>query len=144
MRHHALFLLPLLLAGCWSAGGLDSVAWEPPKAATMQPDLALERASLREAGPMPEDVAVDPSDPQRLIYAGLDDGRIVRIGEDGRVETFARVPGTPLGLKFGADHTLYACVSGHGLVAVAPDGTVRDLATAVDGKPLVFPNDLDV
>lgn len=147
MRYLTPFLLPLLLSGCWSAG-VDAVAWEPPVAASLQPDPALERATLLDVGPMPEDVAVDPADREGAVYAGLDDGRIVRALErhqgEPQVTTFATVPGVPLGLKFGPDRTLYACVSGHGLVAISQDGAVRDLATSVEGRPLGFANDLDV
>lgn len=139
MRRIASLMLPLLLNGCWSAG-VDAVAWEPPIPAPLQADPLLERATLIEVGPMPEDVAVDPAG---AIYAGLEDGRIVRV-IDGEVAKFAQVPGVPLGLKFGSDGSLYACVSGHGLVAVAADGSVRDLATAVEGRKLGFANDLDV
>lgn len=168
MRRFALVLLPLLLgilrpslafgcasfvlavAGCWAVRGIDAVAWEPPAAEATAPDRGLEAAELVADGllAMPEDVAVDPADPDRTLYTGVEDGRIVKVvgrhrGET-RVEPFATVPGTPLGLKFGTGGILYACVSGHGLVAVGRDGAVRDLVTAVDGQALVFANDLDV
>jgi sugar lactone lactonase YvrE len=144
-------LLPLLLAGCWAAGPIDAVAWEPPApppAAT--PEHALERADLLRPGglAMPEDVAVDPGDREAAIYTGIEDGRIMKITARHRGEpvatTFATLAHTPLGLKFDAQGTLLACVSGHGLVAVDRAGVVRDLVTEVGGRKLVFANDLDV
>ena len=148
MRRFALLLLPTLLAGCWA--GVDAVAWDPPPVAPMAPEPALERAELVAAGrlTMPEDVAVDPQDLEAMIYTGNADGRIVKISRRHAGETdvypVATVPGVPLGLKFGPDRTLYACVSGHGLMAISHDGTVKDLVTAVDGRKLIFANDLDL
>ncbi|CAA3013355.1 STRICTOSIDINE SYNTHASE-LIKE 13 [Olea europaea subsp. europaea] len=106
-------------------------------------------------------------------YAGLADGRIVRwIGEDAGWETFALVTsnwteklcskgvdstthkqwkvesrcGRPLGLRFDRKSgDLYIADSYYGLLVVGPEGGLATpLATHVDGKPILFANDLDI
>ncbi|XP_010243901.1 PREDICTED: protein STRICTOSIDINE SYNTHASE-LIKE 13 [Nelumbo nucifera] len=106
-------------------------------------------------------------------YAGLADGRIVRwMGDNVGWETFALVTpnwseklcvngihstaakqykiehrcGRPLGLRF--DRTggnLYIADAYYGLLVVGPEGGIATpLTTHVEGKPIVFANDLDI
>ncbi len=86
-------------------------------------------------GTGPEDVLVDG---HGRVYAGLDDGRIVRTAGGGApVETVARVPGRPLGLEFLGDDELLVCASDAGLLAVSLDsGDVRVLTDRAAGRPL--------
>ncbi|KAF5728801.1 strictosidine synthase-like [Tripterygium wilfordii] len=106
-------------------------------------------------------------------YTGLADGRIVRwLGENVGWETFALVTanwseklcargvhsttpkqwkheklcGRPLGLRFDSNTgDLYIADAYHGLLVVGPKGGLATpLATHVDGKPIVFANDLDI
>jgi sugar lactone lactonase YvrE len=86
-------------------------------------------------GPGPEDVLVDA---WGRVYAGLDDGRIVRVaGVGAPVETVAQVPGRPLGLEFLGDDELLVCASQAGLLAVSLDSQhVRILTDEVEGRPL--------
>lgn len=94
-------------------------------------------------GTGPEDVLVDPSG---RVYAGLADGRIVRIDGPGvPAETVARTPGRPLGLEFlGADE-LVVCASDAGLLAVTVDGgQVRTLTDRVAGRRLLACNNAAV
>ncbi|KAF3656233.1 Protein STRICTOSIDINE SYNTHASE-LIKE 13 [Capsicum annuum] len=106
-------------------------------------------------------------------YAGLADGRIVRwMGEDAGWETFALVTrnwseklcakgkdsttpkqwkvepqcGRPLGLRFNKKTgDLYIADAYYGLLVVGPEGGVAtSLATHVEGKPILFANDLDI
>ena len=83
----------------------------------------------------PEDVLVDG---HGRVYAGLDDGRIVRTAGGGApVETVARVPGRPLGLEFLGDDELLVCASDAGLLAVSlGSGAVRVLTDRAAGRPL--------
>ena len=94
-------------------------------------------------GSGPEDVLVDE---WGRVYAGLDDGRIVRIAEAGApVETVARVPGRPLGLEFLGDDELLVCASEAGLLAVSlGSGQVRVLTDQVAGRPLKAVNNAAV
>ena len=94
-------------------------------------------------GHAPEDVLVDGDG---RVYAGLADGRIVRVAGPGApVETVARTPGRPLGLEFlGADELL-VCASDAGLLAVGlADGTVRTLVDRIDGRALLGCNNAAV
>ncbi|KAI4324351.1 hypothetical protein L6164_023898 [Bauhinia variegata] len=106
-------------------------------------------------------------------YAGLADGRVVRwMGEELGWETFATVTsnwsenlcargnesttakqwkyeetcGRPLGLRFDKESgDLYIADAYYGLLVVGPDGGLATpLATHVEGKPILFANDLDI
>ncbi|KAL8483035.1 hypothetical protein ACS0TY_025915 [Phlomoides rotata] len=106
-------------------------------------------------------------------YAGLADGRIVRwMGLNVGWETFALVSpdwsekvcaqgvdstttkqwkleakcGRPLGLRFDKrSGNLYIADAYYGLMVVGPQGGLATpLSTHVDGKPILFANDLDV
>ena len=94
-------------------------------------------------GPAPEDVLVDD---RGRVYAGLADGRVVRIaGPSEPVETVARLPGRPLGLEFLGDGELLVCASDAGLLAVRLDGgAVRAVLDRVDGRPLLACNNAAV
>lgn len=77
---------------------IDPLAWDAPPAPTMtgvlEPNDTLMKAELLAKGQVhgPEDTAVDA---QGRVYAGLHDGRVVRIDTDGRLETFAETGGRP-------------------------------------------------
>jgi sugar lactone lactonase YvrE len=129
--------------------------WTPPVAPALagpfQQNSRLantERLSLgtnspkKGAGFGPEDVALDAAG---RIYAGLDDGRIMRVQADGtHPEEFANTRGRPLGLAFDPKGNLVVADAIKGLLAIAPDGSIGVLTTAADGVPFGCPNDLDV
>ncbi|HEY6118809.1 MAG TPA: SMP-30/gluconolactonase/LRE family protein [Pyrinomonadaceae bacterium] len=124
------------------------VAWTPPLAPTLtgpyekNSQLAgTERLSLGK-GFAPEDVALDGDG---RLYAGFDDGRIIRLEADGTVpETFANTQGRPLGLVFDRKGNLIVADAVKGLLSIAPDGAINTLSTASDGIPFRCTNDLDV
>lgn len=91
----------------------------------------------------PEDVLVDSLG---RVYTGLDDGRIIRIEDDGRrIDTVADTAGRPLGLEFLGDEELAVCDATLGLLAVRiSDGAVRTLVAEVAGRPLRFCNNAAV
>ena len=118
---------------------IDPLAWQPQPAPLMtgvlEPNDTLMKAELLAQGQIhgPEDTAVDA---QGRVYAGLHDGRVVRIA-DGKVETFANTGGRPLGMDFDAQGNLVTQsglqVMGDGgpinippntQPSIAPDGTV--------------------
>ncbi|KAF5451969.1 hypothetical protein F2P56_027017 [Juglans regia] len=106
-------------------------------------------------------------------YTGLADGRVVRwMGQSVGWETFSLVTpnwseklcakgidsttskqwkhekrcGRPLGLRFDKESgDLYIADAYHGLMVVGPEGGLaRSLATQIEGKPIMFANDLDI
>ena len=93
--------------------------------------------------------------------------RLTRVHPDGTTETIADIPGGPNGAAVGPDGAIYLCNNGgsftpeelDGLVIPGPfdphrysggkiqrvdphDGTVIDLYTECDGRPLRAPNDI--
>ncbi|MFS2126791.1 SMP-30/gluconolactonase/LRE family protein [Pseudomonas sp. Pseusp97] len=126
---------------------IDPLAWSPPKApamtGVMEPNDTLMKAELLAQGQIvgPEDTAVDS---QGRVFAGLDDGRIVRIGADGKAETFVETGGRPLGLAFDKSGNLIVADAWKGLLQVDPQGKVRVLTDSADGVPFAFTDDLDI
>lgn len=89
----------------------------------------------------PEDTAVDS---QGRVYAGLADGRVVRLDASGKVETFVDTGGRPLGMDFDAAGNLILADAWKGLLRIDPQGKVETLATEADGVPFAFTDDLDI
>jgi sugar lactone lactonase YvrE len=90
----------------------------------------------------PEDVAIDSED---RIYAGLDDGRIVRLQPDGtKPEVFVQTHGRPLGLAFDANGNLIVADAIKGLLSISRTGAITILSTEADGIPFLSTNDLDI
>jgi sugar lactone lactonase YvrE len=130
-------------------------AWSPPQTPLLtgqyQQNSLLaktERLSLGNDGVAPgtgfapEDVALDS---QGRIYAGLDDGRIMRLQADGtKPEVFSNTHGRPLGLVFDASGNLIVADAIKGLLSIASDGVVSVLTTSADGVAFGCTNDLDV
>jgi len=140
----ATILLYLLL---WPVS-IAPVAWNPPAAPALDGVYAVNRAlasveRLGEGvGPKPEDIAVDL---KGRIYAGFEDGRIVRWDTAAmNSETFANTGGRPLGLHFDNDGNLIVADSYKGLLNIAPDGTMTTLSTEHGGRPFHFTNDVDI
>ena len=127
---------------------ISPVAWTPPSPPELtgrfQSNSLLattERLSLGE-GFAPEGVAVDSDN---RIYAGFDDGRIVRLRPDGtNPQTFANTYGRPLGMTFDQKGNLIVADANKGLLSIAADGSISVLATEADGIPFRCTNDLDI
>ncbi|NNN23681.1 MULTISPECIES: SMP-30/gluconolactonase/LRE family protein [Pseudomonas] len=126
---------------------IDPLAWTPPKAppmtGVMEPNDTLMKAELLAQGQIvgPEDTAVDS---QGQVFAGLDDGRIVRIGADGKAQTFVETGGRPLGLAFDQAGNLIVADAWKGLLQIDPQGKIRVLTDSADGVPFAFTDDLDI
>lgn len=126
---------------------LDSVAWEPPAAPSMEGRLAasevLREAELLGKGQLlgPEDTAVGP---QGLVYAGTADGWIVRVDNAGEVEYWVETGGRPLGMAFDASGNLIVADSWKGLLSISPAGGIEVLSTESEGVPFAFADDLDI
>ncbi|MDO9623538.1 MAG: SMP-30/gluconolactonase/LRE family protein [Pseudomonas sp.] len=126
---------------------IDPLAWQAPPAPAMtgvlEPNDTLMKAELLGRGQLhgPEDTAVDA---QGRVYAGLHDGRIVRIEADGSVATFADTRGRPLGMDFDASGQLIVADAYKGLLSIDPQGQIKVLTTEAEGLPFKFTDDLDI
>src|SRR6266511_1038782 len=126
---------------------LRPVVWQPPAI----PDRARASSGPRPLPPVrrlevdgaaPEDVVVD--DAGRVV-TGVDDGRLLRVGLDGRVEVIADTGGRPLGIELLGDGRLLVCDARRGLLAVDPEtSAVEVLVDRVAGEPMRFCNNAAV
>ncbi|HLA09341.1 MAG TPA: SMP-30/gluconolactonase/LRE family protein [Pyrinomonadaceae bacterium] len=128
--------------------GITPGRWDPPEAPSLTGPYeqnsrlaTTERISLG-SGFAPEDVAIDSSN---RIYAGMDDGRIVRVDADGkRPHLFAETQGRPLGLAFDATGNLVVADAVKGLLSIASNGSITTLSIEAGGTPFGCTNDLDI
>jgi sugar lactone lactonase YvrE len=147
-----LIVLPLLTALLlylllWPVP-ISPAAWTPAATPGLSGDyeknsrlVNVQRLSLG-AGFAPEDVAIDS---ENRIYAGLDDGRIMRLQADGtRPEVFANTQGRPLGMKFDANGNLILADANKGLLSISRDGAITVLSSQAEGVAFHCTNDLDV
>ena len=127
---------------------ISPVEWTPPAPPELtgpfQQNSLLsttERLALGE-GFAPEGIAVDS---QNRIYAGFDDGRIIRLQPDGtKPEPFANTHGRPLGMIFDKGGQLIVADANKGLLSIAADGSISTLATESDGAPFRCTNVVDI
>lgn len=89
----------------------------------------------------PEDIAPGP---HGYLYAATVSGAVLRIGTDGSFAEFANTGPRPLGMEPDPDGNLVVANSHRGLQKISADGKVTALLTEVDGRPLVYANDLAV
>lgn len=145
-----LLFLPLLAAIGYIAfvpSPIDPLPWQAPRAPAMtgvlEPNDTLMKAELLARGQLhgPEDTAVDGAG---RLYAGLQDGRIVRVLEDDSVETFVDTGGRPLGMAFDAAGRLIVADAYKGLLSIDPKGAIEVLSSEADGLPFAFTDDLDI
>jgi len=127
---------------------VEPLAWQPPPDAghadPFAPDPRLARLSLIDLGgdEGPEDAALGPDG---RLYASTAGGRILALRPGGGApRVFADTGGRPLGIEFDGAGRLLVANAYAGLQRVEPDGTVELLLTAVDGQPLVYPDDVAV
>jgi len=125
---------------------VNPAKWTPPKAPKLegvfQSNQLLAQAELFTVGHGPEDVIIDS---KGRLYAGLEDGRILRMQTDGSgLETIVSTGGRPLGLAVDTDDNLLICDADKGLLSLNAEGKLTVLVNKVDGRPLKFTNHLDV
>jgi sugar lactone lactonase YvrE len=127
---------------------VDPIAWQPPADAGLvgdfapNDDLAGVSVIALPDGHGPEDVEVDAAG---RIYAGLQDGRILRWSTpEAAPEVFADTGGRPLGLHWDGAGNLLVADAFAGLLSISPDGAITTLLTGVDGQAMVFTDDLEI
>jgi sugar lactone lactonase YvrE len=116
---------------------IDPVRWTPPPVDPLPEFPAAPLTVVPVPGDAPEDVVVDG---EGNIWAGLIDGKIVRIAPGGSAPVVvAEIDGRPLGLHVARDGRLLVCSSPGGLLALDPaTGAVDTLVAEVDGRGLQF------
>ncbi|MFB3063555.1 MAG: SMP-30/gluconolactonase/LRE family protein, partial [Gammaproteobacteria bacterium] len=93
-------------------------------------------------GEGPEDIALGPSG---LLYTGLQDGRIVRFLSDGTIiDDWVNTGGRPLGMQFDNQYNLIVADSTRGLLRISPTAEIEVLTDSVDGRRMIFVDDLDI
>jgi len=126
---------------------VDPVAWDAPTDQGLVdpfgPDDRIGRAAAIDLGPHhgPEDVT--PGHDGRL-YATTHGGLVLQIDGYGNVTEFADVGGRALGIETDADGSFVVANAYFGLQRVLKDGTVITLLSEVDGRPLVYADDLAI
>ncbi len=141
------FVVVLVFLFLYRAAPIDPVAYIPPSApdltGVLAPNNLLQAAELLASGKIngPEEVVMDK---RGLIYAGTQDGMIIRLLTDGTVETFARTEGRPLGLQFDKDENLIVCDAYRGLLSIDSGGKVSVLTDSAEGVPFKFTDAVDI
>jgi sugar lactone lactonase YvrE len=145
-----LLLAVLALPALWLAvtpspiDPLPFAAASPPSmTGVLAPNDRLQAAELIGTGQLsgPEDTAIDS---QGRLYAGLHDGRIVRLNGAGEVEEFCNTQGRPLGMDFDAQDHLLVADAHKGLLRIDPEGGIQVLSREAGGVPFAFTDDLDI
>lgn len=130
---------------------IQPVVWRPPSAprrsrqSDSTPPMPTPQV-LSVNGVGPEDVVVDE---QGRLVTGVEDGRVLRLSEEGRrIDQVADTGGRPLGVELLGDGRLLVCDAARGLLAVDPDsGAVEPLVaggTMAGGRPLRLCNNAAV
>lgn len=128
---------------------IDPVAWRasanPGYTGSFAPNELLKEIELLKnlgGNHGPEDIALDD---QGRIYASTHEGRIVRLQPDGsNPENWADTGGRPLGIDFDNAGNLIVADAFRGLLSIAQDGTITELAVTADGIPILYADDVDV
>ncbi len=146
-----LVAIPLLLvAALWLNSPVNPTVWQvdnnPGLTGVFAPNNKLDGAELllQGVGTGPEDITAGNDG---WFYTGFENGRVVRFNpaiKPVQVEEFANTGGRPLGLQFDANNNLIVADSAKGLLSVAPNGVVSVLVDQLNGKPLLFVDDLDI
>lgn len=127
---------------------IDPVAWEAPTdyglSGVFDRNNQLSNARSIDLGPHqgPEDVALGHDG---FLYATSRGGKVLKISpRDGSVEVFATPGGRPLGIEVDYDGSLLVANAHIGVQRITTDGEVSNILTEVNGKPLVFADDVAV
>ena len=89
----------------------------------------------------PEDAAIGPDG---MLYVTSDEGVVLRIQQNGNVSIFAETGGRPLGIEFAADGSLIVANAYLGVQRIAHDGSIEILFNAVNGRVLVYADDIAI
>ncbi|MBF0100197.1 MAG: SMP-30/gluconolactonase/LRE family protein [Desulfobacterales bacterium] len=122
-------------------------AYNPPKKpdfiGSLMPNSLLSTSELLAQGKIKgaEDTCIDS---MGRIYAGVEDGKIIRILPNNQIETVAVTHGRPLGLHLDKNENLIVCDAFKGLLSIDKQGKITTLCLEAEGIPLFFTDDLDI
>lgn len=142
-------LVVFLLLGSFllTPSPIDSKAWNPPAppplTGLLAPNERLRLADLLARGQVygPEDTTIGPDG---VLYTGTQDGYIVRVFPDGRVENWVSTGGRPLGMVFDQQGNLIVADAWKGLLSISPEAEITVLAREAEGTPFGFTDDVDI
>lgn len=126
---------------------ISPVAYAPsqvqPFTGVLASNNLLQKSELLALGKIngPEEIAVDN---QNRVYGGTQNGEIVVLTPDGKLDVFAETHGRPLGMQFDKNQNLIVCDADKGLLSINPLGEITVLATSANGIPLKFTDALDI
>lgn len=142
-----IIVLMILLALLLATSKIDPVAWEPaPNPGLTGAFMANEKlAALQhlivDLGEGPEDVTQGPDG---MFYTGFQDGRIVKFDLQGNQQEFVNTGGRPLGMQFDRLGNLIVADAFMGLISITPEADITVLSDSVNGKKMLFVDDLDI
>lgn len=122
-------------------GLVGAQSWTPPKAPprskVRHSDTPVDLTVFDLPGAGPEDVAIDADG---HLYAGLVDGRILKLSPDGTHPTvIAETGGRPLGIEVDPGGDLLICDAHRGVLRTSRNGgTVHTLVSDIAGVPMKF------
>ena len=143
----AVFLIGMLYLFFWPVD-IEPVAYTPPPnpgfKGVFAPNNKLSDAQLiiKGKGRGPEDIAMGKDS---LLYAGFEDGRILKFDAYGSVVAeFANTGGRPLGIQFDTSGILYVTDEIKGLLSINGLGKITLLTNEVEGTKIGYADDLDI
>jgi len=142
----AIFAALLLYLLLWPVP-INPVAWDAPRnLGLVDPFESNDRLKPARAINLgshsgPEDVTTGHDG---RLYATSKDGYLLQIDGYGDVTEFAQVGGRPLGLETDRDGSIVAANAYLGIQRISPDGSVEILLSEIDGRPLVYADDLAI
>jgi sugar lactone lactonase YvrE len=126
---------------------VDPVSWQAPVDRGMVdpfgPDDRLRHATGIDLGEHdgPEDVTAGQDG---RLYATTKSGKLLQVDGYGNVREFADVGGRALGIEMDADGSFVVANAYVGLQRVTADGSVEILLDEVDGRQLMYADDLAI
>jgi len=78
------------------------------------------------------------------LYVTSKDGFLLQIDGHGNVTEFAQVGGRPLGVETDRDGSFITANAYLGIQRILPNGSVENLLSEVDGRPLAYADDLAI
>lgn len=142
----SLLILAILYLLLWPVP-VDPVAWNAPinqgLVDPFGPDNRLNRARAIDLGVHngPEDVAAGHDG---RLFATTSGGVILQLDGNGNVSEFAEVGGRPLGIETDTDGSLVVANAYIGLQRISTDGSVNAVLSEIDGRALVYADDLAI